>query len=454
MLLMKEIKKTIVSVTFLLMAVLLLVAIISQDVLDFSDRKLEEPMPGQDYGVRQEEIPEMIMPAALKSLYGEFVANEYTTYPIGFYKKVKLSQSKRLKMAQILSDFSGIPLEEITASTDAEPLTSPGVISVDGNGFTQNSDGSFTINNAAGTGGLEIQGPSSDSNTLSLSIREGTTYETFKSLMKKADALLGGGSSYEELALGRFGFVPITYEEALEQYQLVKEYDKFTGGYARLFCDYANTIILSFLPAFLAIGMCMKDKLSRMSELIYSRKASSVKIILLRYAAIIISVMIPVLILFYYSNATVWGLYPEIELDYLAPLKYSFIWLLPSVMIATAMGMFLTELTNTPIAAAIQGLWYFVDLNTGFDTLERNYSLFRLSPRHNSGVSSRFRTQDYIDNFDNLVANRLLFAGLALLLLALTIIVYEMKRRGTLHGSNKIHRLLAAIPIIKDRYPA
>ena len=54
------------------------------------------------------------------------------------------------------------------------------------------------------------------------------------------------------------------------------------------------------------------------------------------------------------SNSTVWGQYSGMALDYLAPLKYALGWLMPSVMIAVAIGMFFTELTGTPIAIAIQ----------------------------------------------------------------------------------------------------
>ena len=102
--------------------------------------------------------------------------------------------------------------------------------------------------------------------------------------------------------------------------------------------------------------MSMKDRRANMEALIYTKKASAAKLTFIRYLALVIAVMVPVIILSYVSNMMVWSSYSGMQLDYLAPLKYDFGWLMPSVMISTAIGMFLTELTGTPIAVAVQGL--------------------------------------------------------------------------------------------------
>ena len=126
-------------------------------------------------------------------------------------------------------------------------------------------------------------------------------------------------------------------------------------------------------------------------------------------------------------------------LDYFAPLKYCFGWVLPSVMVSSAVGMLLTELTNTPIAIAVQGLWWFIDMNLGIQSIKGGYPLFSLSPRHNSLQL----TQVFIENFSNLVANRLLFTGFALLLVVVTVLIYERKRRGKLNGYDKAKKTFA-----------
>ena len=41
-------------------------------------------------------------------------------------------------------------------------------------------------------------------------------------------------------------------------------------------------------------------------------------------------------------------------------------------------------------------------------------------------------TQDFADNLPRLIANRLLFAGLSIVLVLVTIVIYEAKRRGKL----------------------
>lgn len=390
MLLGKEIKKTAISITFFVFIIALLAMPFSQDVLNFSNHDvITAPKQGEDYGIQQKEVPELIMPAAFNSLYNEFTANEYIAYPIGFYKNVKLNETDKEKMAEIISTLSGVPVNDLLTSA----------------------------------------------NSIEVTLSDDISYEEFKECMKQADDLIGGGSNYTENNLLNYSYVAITYEEAVTNYNLIVNEDKFTGAYARLFCDYVG-IILSILPVFIAVAICLKDKRAKMNDLIYVRKTSSFKLILSRYFAIVISVMFPTVILAYISNNTVWGQYSGIALDYLAPLKYALGWLMPSVMIATAIGMFFTELTGTPIAIAIQALWWFIDLNVGVGRLRGVHTLFELTPRHNSLGN----TQIFLDEFHTLVANRLMIAGTALLLVAVTVIIYEQKRRGKFSGYREIKR--------------
>lgn len=390
MLLRKEIKKAAISITFFVFIIALLAMPLSQDVLNFSNHDvITAPKQGEDYGIQQKEVPELIMPAAFNSLYNEFTANEYIAYPIGFYKNVKLNETDKEKMAEIISTLSGVPVNDLLTSA----------------------------------------------NYIEVTLSDDISYEEFKECMKQADDLIGGGSNYSENNLLNYSYVAITYEEAVTNYNLIVNEDKFTGAYARLFCDYVG-IILSILPVFIAVAICLKDKRAKMNDLIYVRKTSSFKLILSRYFAIVISVMLPTVILAYISNSTVWGQYSGMALDYLAPLKYALGWLMPSVMIATAIGMFFTELTGTPIAIAIQALWWFIDLNVGVGRLRGVHTLFELTPRHNSLGN----TQIFLDEFHTLVANRLMIAGTALLLVAVTVIIYEQKRRGKFSGYREIKR--------------
>lgn len=386
MLLWKEIKKTVLSITFAVFIIFLLAFAISQEVLNFSNEIITVPQQGEDYGTQQKEEPELIMPAAFSSLYKEFTANEYIAYPIGFYKNVKLNDTDQEKMAEIISTLSGVPVDDLLNKSN-----------------------------------------------IKVNLSADISYKKFKECMKQADNLIGGGSNYSENSLLNFSCVKITYEEAVESYNLIASTDKFTGAYARLFCDYIG-IILSILPVFIAVAVCLKDRRAKMNDLIYARKISSFKLILSRYFAIIIAVMLPTVILAYISNSTIWGQCSGMNLDYFAPLKYAIGWLMPSAMIAVAIGIFFTELTETPIAIAIQGLWWFIDLNAGVSRMGGVHTLFELTPRHNVLGN----TQIFLDEFNTLVANRLVMSGAALLFVIATVIIYEQKRRGRFSGYGKI----------------
>lgn len=408
MLFFSELKKVVFSAVFVVFMAALIIMPVSQEAMNFSRIKLEEPVPGQDYGQKTEADPEVIMPAAMTALYSEFVNNNYVAYPVGFYKIVKLNEGKRKQMAEVISNLTGISPEELLNRDEGEVEET---VSPDGNTM--------------------MQAPVLEE----IPLREGITYGAFVEAMQKADKIIGGGSKYQEQSLTDFCHVPVTYEEAMAQYQLTKEKDHFTAGYARLFADYIIVGVLGFLPVFLAVFLCLKDKKARMEELVFVRRAGAGTIVLARYLAVIGAVMLPELILAYMSNATTWGLYPGETLDYLAPLKYAVTWLLPSVMTAVSVGMFFTELTGTPIAIAIQGLWWFFDANQGIREHD-GCALFRLIPRHNSLED----TQGWIDHMDKFIANRMLFAGLALLLLAGTVLIYSQRRRGKINGMQKITR--------------
>lgn len=449
MLFLRELKKIVCSISYVLFVIVVTFALYSQDVLDFSDSKITEPQPDGNYGVTQKEIPEIIMPAALEKLWTEFCENNYRTYPIGLIKNVKLSDNEQSKIAEIISEITGVGKDEIL-NMRQDFVSRTGITDVNNNSFVIGADGNMqmdgdgyiiyppagSVDNAGTSNNPDSSGDSrqAEAQMQLLSVRNNMEYSEFKSLMQQIDDILGGGSDYAAESLTGFGAVPVTYEEAVQKYDVFINKDKITGGYARLFSDYAVAMEMSVLPVFLAVLMCMKDSRAKMTEIIYTRRTSALEIITVRYFSIITAVMIPVIILSYVSNASVWGQYAGAELDYLAPLKYDLGWVMPSAMIGAAMGMCLTELTNTPIAVAVQGFWWLYDINVGIRSVSSSYSLFRLAPRHNAGENSYFRTQDYLDNFSRLTANRLLFAGISILLIAVTIVIYEAKRKGLLKG--------------------
>ncbi|WP_223068695.1 ABC transporter permease [Paenibacillus caui] len=431
---LKECKRTVKSIPYLILVVMLLVFGYTQIVPEFS--MIEKPEPNQaSYGVKYEEIPGVIMPSAAKSLYSEFAANTYVAYPLGFYKNVKLSDNKQARMADILSELTGTPKEDFMKSAGVKPETGSTLRIGDGSlmNLTPNGDGSYKLTIPKGqSSGSESAG----SAITDVTVAKGLTYERFRELMKQADKLIGGGSMYDGIYLTRqFGRVPMTYDDALLQYNDIIEKDRISGAYARVFCDYFG-LVLGIFPVFIAVALGMRDRRAGMLDLIYTRKASSIQIVFTRYLAMIVMMLLPVLLMAVYAAISVAGKYSGMETDGLAFVKYSLGWLLPTLMASTAVGVFLTELTDFPIAIAVQGLWWFLGMFAGMKHLDGGYG-WDLFLRHNKIGN----TQVFLDNFNTLLTNRILYAGLSIVLILLTVWIYELKRRGKLHAYNRIPKI-------------
>jgi ABC-2 type transport system permease protein len=150
---------------------------------------------------------------------------------------------------------------------------------------------------------------------------------------------------------------------------------------ARLFCDYLG-IIVSLFPVFVAVALGLKDRRSKMQHLIYTRKVTSFYFLFSRYAAMVVVMFLPVNLLAVYATVQAAGQYKGLDIDFLAFIKYSCGWLLPSIMVSTAVGVCLTVLTDTPVAIALQGLWWFIGINKGLQQIMGGYGS-DLAIRHN-----------------------------------------------------------------------
>ncbi|MBT2157553.1 hypothetical protein KK420_05085 [Clostridioides difficile] len=69
--------------------------------------------------------------------------------------------------------------------------------------------------------------------------------------MQRVDDILGGGSAYAFDKLQRFGVVPVTYDEAMKNYNYTIQKIKLVMGMQE-FCDYIG-IVLSIFPVFVAV---------------------------------------------------------------------------------------------------------------------------------------------------------------------------------------------------------
>ncbi len=399
--------------------------------IGFERPLLSKPSEKDDYfGSKvSEDNPEAIMTGVTRALLSEYEANSYATYPLVYYKAITLSGDEQKQVFEILCEITGLTEEELkNLPDDYFPSVTGTIISFDA--MNVDKDGNL---NMEMDGGTDAKG---EDNKYAHFVSQ-VTYEHFKELMRKTEAVIGEkGSQYSpEMMLTYFGMSEMTYEEALEEYNQTINQDKVTGGFARLFCDYMG-LALGLYPVFLVVIIWMKDRMSNATELIYSRKVSSTKLVLSRYLAGITMVLIPVLLLSLESLVPLmsFGAKNGIQIDCFAYIKYIVWWLLPEVMVVCAIGMFFTLLTDSPIAIVLQFLWWMVD--KGATGLSGDTKLTTLMIRHNT-----LRGYETIrEDLQIICMNKLLMAGIGILFVILSIWVLTSKRKGKINAANVYNR--------------
>lgn len=404
--------------------------------IGFERSLLSKPSEKDDYfGSKvSEDNPEAIMTGVTRALLSEYEANSYATYPLGYYKAITLSGDEQKQVLEILCEITGLTEEKLkNLPDDYFPAVTGTIISFDA--MNVDKDGNLNMEMGSGTD------TKSEDNKYAHFVSQ-VTYEHFKELMRKTEAIIGEkGSQYSpEMMLTYFGMSEMTYEEALEEYNQTINQDKVTGGFARLFCDYMG-LALGLYPVFLVVIIWMKDRMSNATELIYSRKVSSTKLVLSRYLASITMVIIPVLLLSLESLVPLisFGVKKGISIDYFAYIKYILWWLMPEVMVVCAIGMFFTLLTDSPIAIVLQFLWWMVD--KGATGLSGDTKLTTLMIRHNT-----LRGYETIrEDLQIICMNRLLMAGIGILFVILSIWVLTSKRKGKINAANVYNRGLGYI---------
>lgn len=396
---MKECSQTVKSLTYWLMVIIMVLFFASQMGQMDMEKAPEKGL--EDYGVKPSKDKNIIMSATLGMLAGEYAEGRYTTYPIGFVKSVTLGKEEEAKVGEILKEATGLDKEEIEEKIDE---------------FYENSGGIITSRPV-------------------LEPLESLSYGRFEEIMQEVDDMLGGGSSYALDSLGDNGSEPKTYEDAVKEYEELVQKDGYTGGYARLFSDYM-VIILGILPVFLAVTRELRDRRANMQELIYVRRSSSMTIIASRYLSMVVMILIPVFALSIQplASCVTYAKTAGISVDYLAFAKYIAGWLLPTVMVVTALGMLLTELTDTALAVLVQGAWWFVSIFMGAKTMDGGRYGWNLIPRHNTILNY----SGYQEGFSQLLSNRILYASLAVIAVSVTAWIYSQKRKGRMNIRGKI----------------
>ena len=257
-------------------------------------------------------------------------------------------------------------------------------------------------------------------------LAEEVSFERFLELTEKADDLIGGGSMYAPARVKKGVQVPQTYEGALAEYEDIVEKDRYSGAFARLFCDYMG-LMMAILPVFPAVARTLKDKRSKGLMTLYSKQASSACVIVARYLALLIMTMVPLILLAVFAQikCSIAAEAVGISADSFAFLKYVGGWIFPSAAFTVALGLFVSELTGSVLAVLLQGLFWFFSVFQSIDTLIGNFSLKFILRFNTLGSRGVFEQE-----FSNLVANRLFYGALGLAFLVAAVFVYEWKRKG------------------------
>lgn len=388
-----------------------------------------------DFGMKiSEDHPDEIMTGTTRALWMEYKKNVYATYPLPLrnYKAVSLSGKEQAHVLDILCEITGLTEEQLSnLPQNYFPAVTGTIISFNATDFDE--DGNLHMSGQSDETG---QGVETDKTKKFISQ---VSYERFKQLMREMEAILGEeGSQYStDMMVTYFGMSEMSYEEACAEYQSTIKEDKVTGGFARLFCDYIG-LSLGIYPIFIIVYLYLKDRSDHMTELISIRSISSPMLVVSRYFASITMVFIPVILLSFESLIPLvsFGREHGISIDYFAYLKYMAWWLLPVVMVVTAIGTFCTLLTDSPVAVLLQFLCWIID--KGATGLSGDINITTLMIRHNT-----LRGYELIqDHFSAICWNRLLMAGISILLIIASAWILQQKRKGRINAANIYEKFL------------
>lgn len=373
-------------------------------VTNMDEGTLEKPEKGkEDYGWTYSDDKRVIMDRTLEDLITEYYRGGFATYPLGFYKEAVMSDSELEKIGEYISELTGMEEEQWKAEYDKY---------IDGLSEYYDEDGNYVV---------EEDVP------FNITVSARLSYGRFEKIMEKISGIIGRGSDYEPDKLIKHGRTVKTYEQALKEYEDILHKDKVTGAYARLFSDYLG-IMLGILPAFFAITRVIKEKRSKVSDVIYSKKASSAIIITARYAAMAVMMAIPLFLVsvFALTQSVYIADAAGVSPDWYAYLKYCMFWLFPTILFISSLAYLISELTRSIFAVLICGVAWFSALFMALGGALLEHVGWNYIPRFNS----LGRYEAFNEFIPQLIKNRCLYSVLGIVFVALTVLAYSIKRRG------------------------
>ncbi|GFI23911.1 hypothetical protein IMSAGC011_02701 [Lachnospiraceae bacterium] len=387
---------------------------------------------------------EMMMLLATKKLLFCYTENLYEYYPFGYVKEKIMSDREQYIVLQYLEELTGLDEQAINGVGSISASENSEEIEISGGGAFILEPGKGSTNN----GGQFIIEPedweyiekSTITQNENLNVNDELTiqvsFERFKEIMDSVNKMIGKNSYFSwtmiNLYYGESDMAddPITLTQHNEFYYK----DKITGAFARYYCD-SISLALLWLPAFVVVGIMIKDKRHKIQDLIYTRSLSGHKLILARYFACIVLMMIPVLLLPLKSffDLMLYAKSAGFQIDMLAFPKYILGWILPTILFVSSLTLLLTILAENYIAILIVGIMWLLGRPSVGKLNGGNYELFDLVIRHNTLKGYGRMMQ----NINVLVANRVLMVLMSIILLGLSIYVCQVKQRGVLRFGAK-----------------
>lgn len=369
--------------------------------------------------------------------------NSYEYYPFGYVKEKVMSDREQKVILMYLTELTGLSEQELNGTEtkhdeDDIKVSGGGAYVLAPNKGEMNENGQFVAQpedwEYVENGTISDSSESIENEEQGFDIK--VSFSRFREIMDSIDDMVGKNSYFSWTLLNLYygendmEDTPITQEQHDEFYGK----DRITGAFARYYCDSISLVVL-WLPAFIIIGLMMKDKYYKMRELTFQREISSKKLICTRFSASVFMTMVPIFILPLKSMITLvqYGNSIGSQIDLFAFVKYICLWILPTVLLITAVALFITTLTENYISVLISGVIWLV----GRPSIDKigggNYGLFDLIIRHNT-LKGYGRMND---NLQSLILNRTFISIVAILLVIISVFIYETKRKGGLNVGRK-----------------
>ncbi len=243
--------------------------------------------------------------------------------------------------------------------------------------------------------------------------------EKCKAVYKEIDSLLGGNTNFKEGVIT--WMEESKYEEAWELYNKMYKEDVICSSYARRITDYMG-IMAGILPVLLAVFLLSQGNIRR-EELVYVKGISSCRFVI-NEAAGLFALYSVIFLIVYLVNASVYSGFDCCESKeeaFAIFVCYYLCWLLPTLLIAICLPMFIYELFGKEIVAAlISMIIMIVSMSLTF----KDFSVLQPIIRFNAFGY----TEEYRKIYFDIVINRISVTVCSVVLLIGTIALHNYRR--------------------------